>query len=63
MGNLRAITEEYPMTDYDPDFEPEHEHLLDDGTLPEDDFEADGLFDDDDEGVDPLLDEVDEDEF
>ncbi|HLV18069.1 MAG TPA: hypothetical protein VKY70_11470 [Pseudomonas sp.] len=51
------------MTDYDPDFEPEHEHLLDDGTLPEDDFEADGLFDDDDEGVDPLLDEVDEDEF
>lgn len=51
------------MTDYDPDFEPEHEHLLDDGTLPEDDFETDELPDEEDEGVNPLSEELDEDDF
>jgi hypothetical protein len=41
------------MTERDEDFEPEHEHLLDDGTLPE----GDDWLDDGEDEVDPLFDE------
>lgn len=45
------------MIERDEDFEPEHEHLLDDGSLPDDE-----LFDyeDDEDGADPMLDDDEE---
>ncbi|SFB19274.1 hypothetical protein [Azotobacter beijerinckii] len=44
----------------DDTFEPEHEHLLDDDGIPEDDFDD---LEDDEEGPDPILDEDEEDDY
>lgn len=46
---------------HDDDFEPEHEHLLDDGSLPDDGEACDDNLDVDLEEADSFLDENDDD--
>ena len=45
---------------HDDDFEPEHEHLLDDGSIPDEDVDIDDNLDIDVEEADSFLDEDDD---